>query len=148
MGIQEEGLADVVSGLLSGSFSLGGGVGPLLGGVLANWFGFQWSAAAFGALLGATGLAVCIVGLLRVRSVHSMHSGQSRPDEGDSVRSVPSITTRRAPGVHVVTPMSPRPPLMSSASGHRHPHHAFANGNLHEPLLGQTHAAGGERVEV
>ncbi|KAK9905907.1 hypothetical protein WJX75_008740 [Coccomyxa subellipsoidea] len=65
VGIQEEGLADVVSGLLSGSFSLGGGVGPLLGGVLANWFGFQWSAAAFGALLGATGLAVCIVGLLR-----------------------------------------------------------------------------------
>ncbi len=122
----------MVSGLLSGSFSLGGGVGPLLGGTLANWFGFEWSAAAFGALLGATGLAVCAVGALSARGVQSAQSVPEE-DEVDSVPSLPSISTRRAPtGHHHAPPVSPRPPLMSSSSGHRPPH---APGHLHEPLL-------------
>ena len=63
MGIEEEGLTDVMSGLLSGSFSLGGGAGPILGGLLAAWFGFQWAAAAFGLTQLAMALAVTIVSI-------------------------------------------------------------------------------------
>ena len=61
MGIEEEGLTDVMSGLLSGSFSLGGGAGPILGGILAAWFGFQWAAAAFGLLQLLMAVAVTVV---------------------------------------------------------------------------------------
>ena len=61
VGIEEEGLTDVMSGLLSGSFSLGGGAGPILGGLLAAWFGFQWAAAAFGLVQLVTVLAVAVV---------------------------------------------------------------------------------------
>ena len=50
-----------MSGLLSGSFSLGGGAGPILGGLLAAWFGFQWAAAAFGLVQLVMALAVTVV---------------------------------------------------------------------------------------
>ena len=50
-----------MSGLLSGSFSLGGGAGPILGGLLAAWFGFRWAAAAFGLLQLLMAVAVAVV---------------------------------------------------------------------------------------
>ncbi len=68
VGIEEEGLADVVSGLLSGSFSMGGGVGPLLGGLLAALLGFEWAAAGFGLVLASIGVAVSIVSTLAART--------------------------------------------------------------------------------
>jgi len=80
VGIEEEGLTDVMSGLLSGAFSLGGGTGPILGGLLAAWFGFQWAAAAFGLLQLVMAVAVTVVSVRvarkasseKVRSHHSM----------------------------------------------------------------------------
>ena len=78
VGIEEEGLTDVMSGLLSGSFSLGGGAGPILGGVLAAWFGFQWAAATFGLLQLAMALAVAVVS---VRVAHTARSAQELVQE-------------------------------------------------------------------
>ena len=52
-----------MSGLLSGSFSLGGGAGPILGGLLAAWFGFRWAAAAFGLLQLMMAVAVTVVSI-------------------------------------------------------------------------------------
>lgn len=88
VGLEEEGLTDVVSGLLSGGFALGGGVGPLLGGLLADWFGFEWSAAAFGAMLAATGLAVCAVGACtrcRSRAAEAVCNGDGGLEDAQPV---------------------------------------------------------------
>jgi hypothetical protein len=74
IGIQEEGLSDVVSGLVSGSFSLGGGLGPMIGGTLAAWFSFEYAASAFGVILLADSAAVCAVWALSMRG--------ARPGEG------------------------------------------------------------------
>ncbi len=77
MGIEEEGLSDVVSGLMSGAFSLGGGLGPILGGTLAAGAGFEWSSAAFGALMLADSLAVVGVwGTARGRAQVTPHHPQ------------------------------------------------------------------------
>lgn len=103
MGLEEEGLTDVVSGLLSGSFSLGGGVGPLLGGVLANFFGFEWAAAVFGALLAATGLAVCAVRMCTGRK-----GGESAADAAEAGRSLADGNSDH-PRAQVPRPLQPRP---------------------------------------
>lgn len=71
MGIEEEGLTDVMSGLLSGAFSLGGGTGPILGGLLAAWFGFQWAAAVFGLLQLVMAVAVTVVSVRVARKASS-----------------------------------------------------------------------------
>lgn len=71
VGIQEEGLSDVVSGLVSGSFSLGGGLGPIIGGSLAAWFSFEYAAAAFGVILLLDSAAVCAVWALSMRGARS-----------------------------------------------------------------------------
>ncbi|CAL8472021.1 g11563 [Coccomyxa elongata] len=134
VGIEEEGLADVVSGLLSGSFSMGGGVGPLLGGLLAALLGFEWAAAGFGLVLASIGVAVSIVSTLAARTA------AARTAALESAPSMPSLATgSRSAAAHSRQPaMSPRPPLMSALSGHGQPH---AANHLHEPLLSGGHGS-------
>lgn len=127
----------MVSGLLSGSFSLGGGVGPLLGGLLAAWLGFQWSAAAFGAVLAATGAAVCAVGALQQKGPSAAEGLQQSVHSTPSMPSVVSTASSRGRAHRPPPPLSPRPPLMSGG-----PQHAFRDGRhqadpTHEPLLGR-----------
>ena len=48
-------------GCSAGPSRLAGGAGPILGGLLAAWFGFQWAAAAFGLVQLVMALAVAVV---------------------------------------------------------------------------------------
>lgn len=100
VGIEEEGLTDVMSGLLSGSFSLGGGTGPILGGLLAAWSGFQWAAAAFGLLQLLMAVAVTVVSVRvarkasseKVRPYHTVHVPAPQPQADRMLGLQPYVT--------------------------------------------------------
>lgn len=52
-GFDQEGVDDLVSGILMGSYHSGGGGGPLIGGAAKHILGFPWSGAAFAVILAA-----------------------------------------------------------------------------------------------
>ena len=142
MGIQEEGLTDVMSGLLSGSFSLGGGAGPILGGLLAAWFGFRWAAAAFGLLQLIMAVAVAVVAV-RVASKARGEAELVREAAAEIAREQENgLASPRASGQaagakkerrkDVVTPRRP-------GSGRRSGQWGQSGGDaLRRPLLAQT----------
>ena len=49
-GYDQEGVDDLVSGVLMGSYHSGGGGGPLIGGAMKHGLGFPWSGAVFAAV--------------------------------------------------------------------------------------------------
>ena len=52
-GYDQEGVDDLVSGVLMGSYHSGGGGGPLIGGAMKHGLGFPWSGAVFAAIFAA-----------------------------------------------------------------------------------------------
>jgi MFS family permease len=126
----------VVAGLLSGAFALGGGLGPLLGGLLADWLGFKWGAAVLGALLAATAAAVCVVHACSARSSAPAPPSLDVP-ERQLHHHVPGVRSDmlRTPAV---PPMSPR-----SSGGFARAFSERASQPIREPLL-QPRPAGDE----
>ncbi len=146
VGIEEEGLTDVMSGLLSGSFSLGGGAGPILGGLLAAWFGFRWAATAFGCLQLAMAVAVAVVAIRVARKARGeaelvreeaaeiareQENGLVSPRGSDQV----AAALKKQRQKDVVTPRRP-------GSGRRSGQWGQAGGDaLRQPLLAQTNGS-------
>jgi len=62
-GRRQEGLEDLVAGIVSGCFYLGCGIGPLAGGSLTDLTGFAWTASLLAAVVGAQGAVVLIMSI-------------------------------------------------------------------------------------
>ncbi len=60
-GFDQEGIDDLVSGILMGSYHSGGGGGPLVGGAAKHLLGFPWSGALFAAILAVQGVVIAIL---------------------------------------------------------------------------------------
>ena len=60
-GYDQDGVDDLVSGVLMGSYHSGGGGGPLLGGAFKHALGFPWSGAVFAAVFAAQGIAIAVL---------------------------------------------------------------------------------------
>lgn len=60
-GYDQDGVDDLVSGVLMGSYHSGGGGGPLLGGALKHGLGFPWSGAVFAAAFAVQGIAIAVL---------------------------------------------------------------------------------------
>ncbi|CAL8472291.1 g11833 [Coccomyxa elongata] len=61
LGFDQEGIDDLVSGILMGSYHSGGGGGPLVGGAAKHLLGFPWSGALFAAILAVQGVVIAIL---------------------------------------------------------------------------------------
>jgi hypothetical protein len=63
-GFDQEGVDDLVSGILMGSYHSGGGGGPLVGGAAKHLLGFPWSGAAFACILAFQGVVIAVLASL------------------------------------------------------------------------------------
>ncbi|KAK9905881.1 hypothetical protein WJX75_008082 [Coccomyxa subellipsoidea] len=64
LGFDQEGVDDLVSGILMGSYHSGGGGGPLVGGAAKHLLGFPWSGAAFACILAFQGVVIAVLASL------------------------------------------------------------------------------------
>ena len=60
-GYDQDGVDDLVSGVLMGAYHSGGGGGPLIGGACKHGLGFPWSGAVFAAVFAAQGVAIAVL---------------------------------------------------------------------------------------
>lgn len=60
-GYDQDGVDDLVSGVLMGAYHSGGGGGPLVGGAFKHALGFPWSGALFAAAFAAQGIAIAVL---------------------------------------------------------------------------------------